>query len=881
MSRGGWRLLEDALRLGWVDQETGRAVSALFDAGQSEEGEQLLLARVAPELVSAREELPEDGDPDPTEAGASQALERDLTQRPPPRIQSAGRRPISIARAATMTEVEPAPSASEAPVEAERYLIEKELGRGGVGVVLAAHDLRTGRVAALKVLNSTAQHSPELVQRFIAEARVTAQLEHPGIIPVYDVGETSSGEAFYTMRVVERHSLADVLRNPLLRAEYPLVRLVSVFTQVCCAVAYAHSRDVVHRDLKPENVLLGDYGEVYVTDWGLARVRQEGSDASNEQISLTRSGSFLGTPGYMPPEQVPDPSRVDGRADVFALGVVLYEILTGQLPFSAKTVALILQRTLRDDPRPPSEVDPSCPVSLSELCMRCLAKDRDERPASMGDVVAELELFLEGSKERERRRELALSLCELAADKHRACAALRDQSARLMLEARAAQVALRPWDDLRRKRRHWALLDRGAQAKREYTEAFSDAAVLYSQALAHDPGCGEARTRLADLYWLRLCDAEEERDADARIYLERMLQQYDDGRYGPRLRDKAHVTITTDPPGAAVTALCYVTDARLYSIGQKIELGVTPLEHAFLPGSWLFAIRAPGHAEVRVHRRLARGDHVQIEQRLYAEGDVGDGWLVVGGGPAILGGDDAAPDALVEREEHLDDYAIRWAPVTIGEYLEFLEHVRRSSPDALRDRLVAVQAELCPILLRGDALVPNPELLEPGCDPKRLLRLPMLHLSWIDAITYAAWIQQREGRPARLPTEAEWEKAARGADGRYFPWGDRFDPTFCKMRSSRREAPRPVPIGSLEMDLSPYGVVDMAGGTREWVLDVEGEVSPENATTLMGTGNGAARILRGGSFLASGPECRCAARLRAEPGLRRPDFGARLVRPLR
>ncbi len=732
MPAGGKALLEEALRLGWIDEGTGLEVQGLLDAGQAEAAERLLLSRVAPELVAPSEALPDDLDRDPTEAGGS-GVERDQTQRPPPRVSPTGHRPVSIARASTMTAATPAPDGASPPVDSERYLIEKELGRGGVGVVLAAHDLRTGRVAALKVLNATAQHSPELVARFIAEARVTAQLEHPGIIPVYDVGETPRGEAFYTMRVVERHSLADVLRNPLLRADYPLARLVSIFTQVCRAIAYAHSREVVHRDLKPENVLIGDYGEVYVTDWGLARVRPEAVDAPGEQISLTRSGSFLGTPGYMPPEQVPDPSTVDARADVFALGAVLYEILTGKLPFEARTVALVLQRTLRDDPPAPHALDPSCPVVLSELCLRCLAKDRDERPAAMGDVIVELEHFLEGSKERERRRAVALELCQLAADKHRTCSALRDESARLMLEARAAQVALRPWDDLRRKRRHWALQDRGAQAKREYTEAFSDAAVLYSQALAHDTDCKAARTGLADLYWLRLCDAEDERDGDARIYLERMLRQYDDGRYGPRLRDKAHVRIVTDPPGAEVTALCYVTDARLYTIGQKIELGRAPLEHAFLPGSWLFAIRAPGHAEVRVHRRLLRGDHICIEQRLYPEADVGDGWLVIGGGSTILGGDEAAPDALVEREEHLDDFAIRWAPVTIGEYLEFLQELRRRSPDALHDRLVWSQAELCPILLRGGDLEPNPALIAPGEDPRRLLRLPMLHLSWLAA----------------------------------------------------------------------------------------------------------------------------------------------------
>ncbi len=248
------------------------------------------------------------------------------------------------------------PSSTEMPApvhRGDRYQLLGEIARGGMGAVLKGRDPDLGRDLAIKVLLEKHRDHPELVRRFVEEAQIGGQLQHPGIVPVYELGRFGDHRPYFAMKLVEGRTLATVLAVREDTA-YDLPRLLDIFEQICQTMAYAHARGVIHRDLKPSNVMVGHFGEVQVMDWGLAKVlSQRGvADApsapavresaliwigrNGTDAGISTAGSVLGTPAYMAPEQARgDLDRVDERADVFGLGAMLCEILTGRPPFVA------------------------------------------------------------------------------------------------------------------------------------------------------------------------------------------------------------------------------------------------------------------------------------------------------------------------------------------------------------------------------------------------------------------------------------------------------------------------------------------------------------------------------------------------------------------
>lgn len=253
-----------------------------------------------------------------------------------------------------------------------RYRIERELGGGSVGVILAATDLETGRKVAIKVPVHEFDHA-----EIELEAQVTAKLDHPAIVPVYDSGFTDCGRPYYAMRLVDRRSLRDVLAGENARAEWTRERLVAVLAQVASALAYAHAHGVVHRDLKPGNVLVGENDEVFLADWGLARITAD-SDVARPSTDTT---GLVGTPGYLAPELLSGAEH-DYRADLFSFGVVLYEVLTGERPFRRENPSATFAATREVDP--PS---PNTGTALDAYCLKLLAKYPADRPASADDVA--------------------------------------------------------------------------------------------------------------------------------------------------------------------------------------------------------------------------------------------------------------------------------------------------------------------------------------------------------------------------------------------------------------------------------------------------------------------------------------------------------------
>ena len=340
---------------------------------------------------------------------------------PPPAANRQAARPVAAVLAGQQANV-------------QRFVLEGEIARGGMGAVLRAVDCDLRREVAVKYLLD--QSDPRKQARFVEEAQITGQLEHPNIVPIHELGIDGQGRLFFAMKMVHGRSLQQILEElrdaPRSAAkEWPLGRLLTVFVSVCNALAYAHSRGVVHRDLKPANIMVGDFGEVYVMDWGLAKIVRhaapaeptaviqstpsfawaEDADASAGQAATVRTsrqesddrtmdGAILGTPLYMAPEQAQGQlDAIDARTDVYALGAILYKMLT-LLPAIDRQggAALILARVVKGEIVPPEKRTPQrrIPAELSAVALKALAREPANRYPSAEALRRDVELYQEG-----------------------------------------------------------------------------------------------------------------------------------------------------------------------------------------------------------------------------------------------------------------------------------------------------------------------------------------------------------------------------------------------------------------------------------------------------------------------------------------------------
>jgi serine/threonine-protein kinase len=302
---------------------------------------------------------------------------------------------------------------SEPAFSAPRYDLVSTLGAGGMGEVALCRDGVIGREVAMKFARVEGGMDRRARARFLREARVQGRLEHPSIVPVYDIGQMADGQVYFTMRRVRGRSLEVVLEHGV-AGDVEMRRLLNAFQSVCLAVEFAHSHGVVHRDLKPGNVMIGDFGEVYVLDWGIAKVEAHEDVASAPELEpeplRTSAGEVLGTPGYMAPEQARgDSARVDARADIYALGAILFEILAGVPLHVGRTPAELLRSTLAGaDARTSARGVRSVAPELEAICVRATQMDPSARFESARALHDAVERYLAGDRDMQRRRELAL-----------------------------------------------------------------------------------------------------------------------------------------------------------------------------------------------------------------------------------------------------------------------------------------------------------------------------------------------------------------------------------------------------------------------------------------------------------------------------------------
>jgi serine/threonine protein kinase len=364
--------------------------------------------------------------------GDNRASEYDQTTAPTRTPVGAGDRPgvETIDHSASGDDV----IASRLPMR--RYTVLGRLAQGGMGVIFKVWDGSLHRLLAMKVIRGQedvgaagpAPVDSQLLGRFLREAEITGQLDHPGIVPVHEIGTDEHGRVYFTMRLVEGESLGSVLdKKRKGDATWTQTRVVDVLVKICDTLAFAHSRGVVHRDLKPANIMVGRFGETYVMDWGLAKVLPErcspGSGrptVAEESLlpaipdgeehcpaqddaataDLTTAGTVLGTPAYMPPEQAEGRlEELDKRSDVYSVGAMLYQVLTGQVPYAEGTVARksrdVLVAVKAGPPTSVTQLAPRAPAELVAICQKAMARTHADRYADMQEMATDLRAYLE------------------------------------------------------------------------------------------------------------------------------------------------------------------------------------------------------------------------------------------------------------------------------------------------------------------------------------------------------------------------------------------------------------------------------------------------------------------------------------------------------
>ena len=798
-----------------------------------------------------------------------------------------------------------------------RYRDIERAGKGGSGEVRRVVDLTVGRTIVMKLLGWQHVDPPDnpMRRRFENEARVTASLEHPGVVPIHDQGTLKDGRPWFTMKEVKGQTFGAAIDAIMLSpAEArPAARraLVEALLRVAETVGYAHSRGVVHRDLKPANLMRGDFGQVYVMDWGvakanidprliaqslasppvLARRRVRLADAplfeTGGDRALTSIGDILGTVPYMAPEQARGWSDAVGPAsDVWALGVVLYEILVGKRAFEGRRERVWLEVASGRAVTVPPEV--TAPDELRALVAASTRLNPTERLPDAEHFAARLRDWVAGEARRERAR---VVLREATARE----AGLTHLRALEDAERRVAEGLLGPLHandpDEETRQEGWAAEDRAAALRERIEDEEAGVLQLFRTALQHDPDNAEAHARIAALAQGEVVRAELRGNRPDAKRWERLLRQHDDGRHAAFLAGMGELVLDAAPLPAEVDLYEFVEERRRLVERPLAEGLRTPLRRTLPAGSYLAVLEAPGRATVRYPFRIERGgswkavppDETEARPVWLPEvGAIREDECYVPAGWCTVGEPEARREAYLRTRVWVDGFCIRRFPVTTREYLAYLQALERTAdPTALAAALPSgpTRSTLTDFEVGSSGL----RILDGVLDSPWLVgRTPVRYVTKEQGDAYAAWLAESERLPFRLPTDVEWEKAARGVDERRYPWGR--TPAGRWAATLDHDPPGLQSEEAAPQDTSPYGVRHLAGNVIEWVatpwrlrpqLDAYGRVASFDASESRSLVTG-----RGGRYsLDLMPGC-LTQRLGAVKAARTAFSGIRLARSL-
>jgi len=624
-----------------------------------------------------------------------------------------------------------------------QYEIRQELGRGGMATVYKAYQPSLGRYVAIKVLPPYHAEAETFIARFDREARAVARLEHPHILPIYDFGR--EGDLSYIVtKYVEGGTLKDYLGQP-----FDLQRATSIVSQVASALDYAHDQGIIHRDVKPSNVLL-DHGEwALLTDFGLAKM-------AGVSARITGSGVGIGTPAYMSPEQGQG-LEVDRRSDVYSLGVILYEMLTGRTPYEADSPLSVMVQHITKPLPSPREANPAIPVAVERVIIKALVKDPAYRYARAGDLAVALQDAVSKSKE--------VSQAKASPSAETVTKATTPSSTREQTRKTPPSRPVEPTKTPPGGKRIAAAVITGIVIL-----ALVAAACVTIWTLARPKPATPAPTFTVAQALTATAQTTGAVTTPSPVATAEATAT-------------ALVAITETPTATPTTAP--PTDTPTPTVTPSPTAMPTPVSPA-----------EPAAGTIKVFG--------------------GTEMVYVPSGKFTMGSDSGDPDESPVHTVYLDGFWIDRTEVTNAAFQKCVEAGACSRPiNSSNTR---------------DNYYNNPTFAD----------YPVIYMNHYDAEGYCRWVGKR------LPSEAEWEKAARGTDGRAWPWGDTFDAG--KLGIGRGEDT--ARAGSNPAGASPYGALDMAGNVLEWVADWYAPdyyaQSPER--NPQGTATGVDNVLRGGRW---------------------------------
>jgi len=752
------------------------------------------------------------------------------------------------------------------PLKTTKYELGETVARGGMGVIWRAQDRDIQRTVAVKVVLAEVVGREDLRQRFLQEARLTGQLEHPNIVPVHELSFDEHGLPFYTMKLVKGRTLQEVLDSirsgeAATVAEYSLARLLTVFQKVCDAMAFAHSKGVIHRDLKPANLMIGEYGEVLVMDWGLAKIVEHGERQGESppevaaQPGLTLAGAVMGSPQFMAPEQAAGKlDEIDARTDIFALGGILYNLLTLHPPISGDSVAEMLRKSRAGEilppssygtktgrrlvgplrvgtktfPRPPVVTLPHCPgekipEGLSAVAMKALALRREDRYRMVQELQNDITAYQNGfTTSVEKAGPLRRFTLLVKRNRRAAWATV------LLTSLFAVGFSIFLYSQMQKKRaQHAGFIEsaRRHEQQNDWNSAIDQ--MTRANVILDTP---EGRTKLVELL-VRSANADIARKSwgAAAIKVQRASTLAPENpqiaALLPLVLGEGFLSVEAGFAGELIEFfynedLQPVIDAKTQQPKQESR-GSLPLRTIRLAeGIHYFELWNEGKRFCSLPVEIVRGQQCTVQIPITK---IPEGYEYIHEGEFIQGDDTTQREGRVGRRKiAVPSFFIKRTPVTMFEYRQFYssDNYETTLGQVLNDHGLKFSD------LQAGAQTAQDLTIHEFGDETRNPR-PVTGISYYEALAYAKWVG------ARLPTDEQWEKAARGIDGRAFATGN-FTP-----------APRPADSVLLRLDdptheVTPYGCIGLTDTYWQWTSSQE---SPQSIRRIVKGGIGAGSAL--------------------------------------